>query len=198
MKTVKRRKPLTSFLHYISNKELTDYIPREQTETNAEEGSANRSRTTQTRDNIVNFALNDIETLELPTYEDDYELRVFKGYSYREQISILLHILRIQAYAIRKAVDIKSTIALPYLGRYTYNKYRELSFNIFKRLKDIEHIENIRYIVRTTLGDLGRNERREKRKKRLSIRTIEYPRIKLNESGRKIDIIDERYNDFKR
>jgi len=187
------------FIKYIYDKEKTDYVPREHFETNCNIGTCNRSREIQTRDNIINFALNDIFNLELPTYNDDYELRQFKGLSYKEQLSILLHILRIQAYAIRKAIEVKSTIALPYIGRYTYNKYRELSFNIFKRLKNIENIENIRYIIRNTLGDLKRTEKRKKRIDRLSKRkeTI-YPFISLNESGRKIDIIDERYNEFSR
>ena len=186
------------FNKYIYDKSRTDYVPREQFETNCTIGTKNRSRENQTKDNIVNFALNDIFHLELPTYEDAYELRQFKGLSYREQLSILLHILRIQAYAIRKAIELKQTIALPYIGRYVYNKYKELSFNIFKRLEHIENIENIKHIVRTTLSDLSRTERRKKRIKRLATREITYPFIELSDSGRKIDIIDERHNDFKR
>jgi hypothetical protein len=186
------------FINYIYDLEATDYVPRAPYETNANEGTKNRSRERQTRDNIINFALNDIFHFELPTYADDYELRQFKGLSYKEQLSILLHILRIQAYSMRKAIEHKSSIVVPYIGRYTYNKYRELSFNIFRRLRKIENIENINFIIKNTLRDLQRTERRDKRKDRLSIREKTYPFISLNESGRKIDIIDERYNEFSR
>jgi len=186
------------FTKYIYDSEATNYVALAPYETNANDGTKKRTREKQTKDNVINFALNDIFNFELPTYADDYELRQFKGLTYNEQLSILSHILRIQAYGIRKAIDHKVSIVIPYIGRYTYNKYRELSFNIFSRLKKIENVENINYIIKNTLRDLQRTERRNKRKLRLSTKEQHYPFISLNESGRKIDIIDERHNEFNR
>ncbi len=182
---------------YLDNPNNTDYPTREFHDNHIDIGTNNRSRTIHTGHNVIYYAADELQNTTLSVPADMKEFDKYLSRSDDEQLSILLHILRIQAYAMRKAIAVKSGISLPYIGRFVYNKYKELSYNIHMRLRDIENVENIKYLARTIITDLNRSERRIKRRDRLATR-LDSPIIDINDSGIKKDIIDDRYNDFNR
>jgi len=192
-----KKKTKSKIRDYLSNPNNTEYPTRELHDSFIDIGTNKRSRLVHTGDNVVYFAADEIQNTTLPVVADMKEFDKYLSLTDDEQLSILLHILRIQAYAMRKAIDVKSSISLPYIGRFVYNKYKELSYNIHMKLKDIENVENIKYLARTIITDLNRSERRIKRRDRLASR-LDSPIINLADSGIKKDIIDDRYNDFSR
>jgi hypothetical protein len=177
---------------YIYDKD-NDYLKRDHNEMYASKGTKGRTREKQTTDNVLHFAIQSINSEVLPTEVDNVELEKFKSLPHNDKLNVLMHILRIQAYAIRKAIENNTSIALPYLGRFVYNKYRELSFSIFHTLKNIDNVETIKNIIRTTITDLKRTKERKNRKDRLSIRK-DSPTINLEDSSSPYNIINERHS----
>lgn len=183
------------FTHYLNDTENTAYPKRDEDDKYVEGGSKGRTRIKQTKDNIINFTLNDIYSSDLVNIYDSGELDDFKGISEPEQIGVLNHMLRIQAYAIREAIDKRASIMLAALGRFNYNPYRELSLNIYNKFKDIETGTVIKTLIREVVTNLKVSETRKKRIFKLSTRK-EFPIVELSDNSKR-DIINETYDSIK-
>lgn len=186
------------FIEYLKDDENTIYTSA--VNGRADDGTKNRTRTKQTLDNILNYTLYDIYSKDQYfMIADNYVINEFKNNTHNEQVAILKHILRIQAYTIRKAILNKVSMVVPVLGRFTYNKYRELALNIYAKYNKIENGSIINYLIKSIIKDLLDSERREKRKQRLSIRK-DVPYLQLedfNIYNKQRNLADERYNSIK-
>lgn len=179
------------FYEYVNNPDLTTYGK-------GKDKVDNRTKERQTLDNIINFTLYDVYTSDyLNNLYANSSIQEFKNLEEDIQIGVLKHILRAQAYSIKKAFYSFKSIALPYLGRLNYSKYKKLSYDIYFKYKDSAPIETIKLLIRTTITDYKRSDRRNINIEKLSTRK-QLPVLDYNSIYFKRNYIDERYNNIRK
>jgi hypothetical protein len=185
---------MVEFTEYLKDSENTEYPSRDTFDKFVQGGTKDRTRSVMTLDNVLNRTINNLMGYEIINRYDAPAFDEFRGISYTEQLDVLTHILKIQAFTIKKALNERSTIVLPYIGRFTFSKYYSLAIKIYERFKHTEETSVIRSAISDTLLNVQRSEERQRKKLKLSERK-DMPLFNMNIQKR--DLIDEGFSHIK-